>query len=282
MNTIECQDDKQWDQQRENERRSDLDAVLFRATPIITPAVGRWSNVPGAALLRTDEARVPATAAFAKVVWSGIPRPLPVAPPPAPDRHADNYEEIVAARLSWWAGVRSWRAACDPVELGKSWLLSGPCGAGKTRAAIARAQVWSLASATRAVSGGRDYDTSGEVAHVAFVRGVEFAQAAVTEAKGERSEIHGVPRLGNLGRVQFLVLDDLDAGNWTPTSLAALYLVMDDRLSRELPTIISFNGTAEGWRKTVEGRYPGEVLMVDKVLRRIRDTCTPVAFGKKK
>lgn len=282
MNSTEYQDDQRQDQQRENERRSDLDAQLFRTTPIITPAVVRWSNIPGAALLCSDENKVPAAEAFTTVVWSGVSRPLPPAPPPPPDRDADNYDEIIAARLSWWADVRSWRSVCDPVEMGKSWLLSGPCGVGKTRAAIARAQVWSLASATRAASGGRDYDMSDVVAHVAFVRGVEFAMTAVAEAKGGQSEIHGVPRLSNLGKVPFLMLDDLDAGNWTPTSLAALYLVMDDRLSRSLPTIISFNGTATDWRKTVEGRYPGEVLMVDKILRRIRDTCTPVKFGKKK
>ena len=268
------------EQRREDERLSGLDAHLFRDTPLVSPTVASWGNVPGHLLLRTDEKRVPSPKAFAEVVWTGVPRHLPAIPPPAPS-NSDDYKERADAQLVWWAKVRSWRDACDPAMLGRSWLLSGAPGTGKTRASIARAQVWSLATGVEAMPlSSRDYSRSYEQTRIAFVRGVEFAPAAVAEARGEHSDINGVSELSRLNGVPFLVLDDVDAGNWTPVAIGALYNLVDSRLNMQLPTMLSFNGTAQNWLNRIASRYPDECIMVEKILRRIRDLCgAPVVFG---
>ena len=268
-------------ERREAERLSERDAHLFRDTPLVSPTVNSWGNVPGHLLLRTDEKIIPSPKAFAEVVWAGVPRLFAEMPPPAPIRHSGDYEERTEARLAWWAKVRAWRAECDPAMLGRSWLLSGAPGTGKTRASISRAQVWSLATGIEGMPlSSQDYFRSDEQTRIAFVRGVEFAPAAVAEARGENSDIKGVSELSRLNSLSFLVLDDVDAGNWTPAAIGALYNLVDSRLNRQLPTILSFNGTAQDWLNRVASRYPDECIMVEKILRRIRDLCGgPVVFG---
>jgi len=252
------------------------DADLFRGVPLTNPKVGTWGGVPGPLLLRSDPNRIPDPDAFEAVALAGVATPLPALCPVAEPSDRSYSPEEREAVLAWAGGVREWRAKSHAAELARSLLLVGEPGGGKSRAAVARAQVWSLASGVAASSRWG----SGDM-RIFFVRGCDLASAAVAEARGEPHGLgSGIREVSSLGHMRLLVIDDFDAANWSPASLTALFEILDTRLSTGAPTIITANGNAAGWVERVLARHPHEGEMAAKILRRIRDLCgAPVRFN---
>ncbi len=252
------------------------DAELFMSVPIVSPKIETWGGVPGALLLRSNPERLPDCDAFKAVAQAGILFPMPKACPVVEAADRPFSEAELEAMKAWGVEVREWRAKIHPSKLARSFLLVGEPGTGKTRAAIARAQAWSLAAGVFADGTWRSQGVRSR-----FVRGCDLAVASVAEARGEPHGLgSGIQSVASLERLAFLVIDDFDAANWSPVSLAAFYTILDTRLSTGAPTIITANGNAGGWAERVVARHPNEGEMAKKILRRIRDLCgAPVRFN---
>lgn len=135
----------------------------------------------------------------------------------------------------------------------KGLLLIGPSGRCKTRFA------WKLLQAEH--NRGR---TVAGITHVEFRAKISaLASSDIKSAWKFMESIEGV---------DLLLLDDLGKGRRTPAAEEALFLMIDKRVEKNLPTIYTMNTSLEVFSANLSDEYR------EPLLRRIQDNTTQIDF----
>lgn len=188
------------------------------------------------ARLNAAAASAPAAPAF---------RPDPGSPPPW-EKIPDDYKSASREGMEWAKAALQW----DPK---KNTVLAiwGPVGQGKSSAA-----------AVVAIESGR---------YVEWANGYKARDLYNAYSRGEYSkEWMQTPPWMRLFRAPLLVLDDIDKGTFTAAWLAALYGLIEHRVSNKLPFIWTANyGPGELARKFRGSGIDGDPETADAIERRL-------------
>jgi DNA replication protein DnaC len=151
-----------------------------------------------------------------------------------------DYDKAASAIVTGWRYGR------------KGLILYGPSGAGKTRSA------WLLLR--------RLFDEGRKIA--AFDGFAWFAAVSSAFRDMEQAESW----MGRLCAVDIVFLDDIFRGKLTDAQDLALWALVERRAANGKPLIVTANATP--------GLLVGATPQIEPIIRRIKEFCEPVAFGR--